>query len=168
MAAGDKTVGTMITGDEGLEQLSEEAKSAQPLRAETVAGAVDTFPEASVDTSAGDRGVGDAGMGIELQDWRSRQTGSDAGTGAAAGEAGSAVIAAAVASGPSAGSAEQGAVAALVQGGPEEELGRVRAGQGSVTETLTPERNAALLKVRLQVRAHALQLHWGPTTILRI
>ncbi len=168
MTAGDNNANNMITGDEGLEQLSQEAGSAQPLQPETIAGAMNTLTEASVDTSAGDRGVGGAGMGVEPQDLqRSRQRGSDAGTGAAAREAGSAAVAA-VASGPSAGSAKQGAVAALVQGGPEEDLGRVRAGQGSVTEALTPERNAALLKVRFQSRAHAPQLHWGPTTTPRL
>ena len=42
----------------------------------------------------------------------------------------------------------EGAAAALVQGGPEEDRDRAESLMGSVTEALTPERNAALLKVR--------------------
>ena len=145
MTAGGTSIAS-ITEDEDPKQLAAAAQagSVQPLRAEAVAVASGTLAEATADTIAGDHGTGDAGTAVVPQ--RSRHTGSDAHDGAAALEAGSAVVAAA-ARRTSVGLADQGSTAALVQGGPDERLGRVRAGQGSVTEVLTPERNAALLKV---------------------
>ena len=130
-----------------------QAGSRQPLPTEAVVGAAEALAQASADTVGGDYGFGGAGSAVvPLDIQRGRQTGRDAGDGLAAQESGPSAVAPPGASGPSANSAEQGAIAALVQGGPGEDLGAVRGGQGSVTEVLTPERNAALLKVQLQAR----------------
>ncbi len=169
MSAGGKTMADIITADEGSEQPSTAAQagSVQPLPAEAVAGATETLAASAAATAAGDHGSSHAGTVVTAQDTEhSQQAGSDVGDGIAVHEAGVAVVAA-VAYGPSAGSAKQGTVAALVQGGPEAETGRISAGQGSVAEILTPERNAALLKVQPHASAHAPQAQCGPMTSLR-
>ena len=88
---------------------------------------------------------GRAGMVASIEGSQlDRQVGSGASTSAAAQDG-----IAAVASATSVlGLADGGDTAELVQGGPDEKLAQIRAGQGSVTEVLTAEQNAALLKVR--------------------
>ena len=136
-AKGDAMKGGILdTGsDSARPRTQAEVNSGQRIRRDglrdgeeaVMARAIDTFSEGSSDgVGGGVAGGGQIGMG--------NSAGASAGSAAGAfaeGRAGA-----------------EDATAKLVRGGPGEDPDRARPILGSVTEVLTPEQNAALLKVR--------------------
>jgi hypothetical protein len=108
--------------------------------------------------SSGSGGGGDSGVGEGTLAENSQlegQTGSGHAVGLLAGGAAGASA--------TRHTGEEDAVAALVHGGPEGDPNHADSTVGSITEVLSPEQNAALLKVRhLDVVAHSptAPLHW--------
>ena len=153
-SAGGKVRGGLTAGNQGPGHLSNPAQSdyAQSglfqLQGDVSAGVTESLANPVAGTFGGDRSDGDVVSVAGTQDTQrsSQQTGGDAGADAGSNNSAS-MAATATANGLTASLAEQAGVTELVQGAPNEALNPVRAGAGSVTEVLTPEQNAALLKV---------------------